>query len=62
MRNLTWDKANQKSNWINYNRLRGIYLSALEHEIPEKFLIDKSSCNAVGIPNPDPANRLVRKL
>ena len=40
MRNLSWAKDNDEKKWIAYNRLRGQYMSALEHAIPERFFND----------------------
>jgi rhodanese-related sulfurtransferase len=40
IRNLTWSKANKVQEWIGYNRLRGQYMSGLEHAVPERFFND----------------------
>lgn len=45
IRNLTWTKDNNSKNWVGYNKLRGQYMSALEHAIPEQFFNDFSRCN-----------------
>ncbi|MEO6278295.1 transglutaminase domain-containing protein [Roseateles sp.] len=52
VRNLTVSKANNQQEWIGYNRLRGQYMSGLEHAIPERFFSDTSRCNPSGVPNP----------
>ena len=48
IRNLSWAKDNNDKTWIAYNRLRGQYMSALEHAIPERFFNDPAKCNAEG--------------
>lgn len=48
VRNLTWAKDSDKSKWVNYNRLRGQYMSGLEHAVPERFFNDPSQCNLQG--------------
>jgi len=53
MRQITWSRDNQESEWIAYNRLRGQYMSALEHAIPEKFFNDPSQCNPEGTATPN---------
>ena len=45
MRNITWAKNNDPQKWINYNRLQGQYMSALEHAVPEKFFNNPAQCN-----------------
>ncbi|BEP92012.1 hypothetical protein GmRootA79_03960 [Acidovorax sp. A79] len=52
IRNLSWAKDNDPQKWISYNRLRGQYMSALEHAVPERFFSDPSQCNLQGNPNP----------
>lgn len=52
IRNLTWAKDNDKTKWIGYNRLRGQYMSALEHAIPERFFNNPAQCNLEGSTNP----------
>jgi hypothetical protein len=52
IRNLTWAKDNDKTKWVAYNRLRGQYMSALEHAIPERFFNDPAQCNAEGTASP----------
>ncbi|BEP92016.1 hypothetical protein GmRootA79_04000 [Acidovorax sp. A79] len=52
IRNITWAKDNDPQKWISYNRLRGQYMSALEHAVPERFFSDPSQCNLQGNPNP----------
>ncbi|WP_462391218.1 hypothetical protein [Acidovorax sp. Q11] len=37
-----------------YNRLRGQYMSALEHAVPERFFNDPQKCNLQGNTNPTP--------
>ena len=43
-----WARDNDRQKWIGYNRLRGQYMSALEHAIPERFFNDPASCNTEG--------------
>jgi hypothetical protein len=54
LRTMGWSKSNDTSEWVNYNRLRGQYMSALEHAVPERFFNDPSKCNLIGAPNPNP--------
>jgi hypothetical protein len=54
VRNPSWSKSNDESQWANYNRLRGQYMSALEHAVPERFFSDPAQCNLVGTANPQP--------
>jgi hypothetical protein len=56
-RNITWAKDNDEKNWIAYNRLRGQYMSALEHAIPERFFNDSTQCNLPGATAPSPSLR-----
>lgn len=51
-RSLTASKSATVQEWIGYNRLRGQYMSGLEHAIPERFFNDPAKCNIVGAPNP----------
>jgi hypothetical protein len=55
VRNLSWSKTANTSDWVNYNRLRGQYMSALEHAVPERFFNDPSQCNLQGNTSPNPA-------
>jgi hypothetical protein len=48
IRMMSWSKDNDRNTWIGYNKLRGQYLSALEHAIPERFFNDPQKCNAPG--------------
>ncbi len=48
IRNLTWAKDNDQSKWVSYNRMRGQYMSALEHAVPERFFGDPLQCNPAG--------------
>jgi hypothetical protein len=50
IRHIRWAKNNDRAAWINYNRMRGIYASALEHMTPERSFVDRSTCNASGAP------------
>jgi hypothetical protein len=50
-RNLTWAKDNDPSKWIGYNRLRGQYMSALEHAMAERFFNSPSRCYTQGDPS-----------
>jgi hypothetical protein len=52
IRNLSWAKDNNDKTWIAYNRLRGQYMSALEHAIPERFFNDPAKCNPEGTTTP----------
>jgi hypothetical protein len=52
IRNLTWAQDNDREKWIAYNRLRGQYMSALEHAVPERFFNDPAQCNLVGAEKP----------
>ena len=52
IRNLTWAKDNDAKKWIAYNRLRGQYMSALEHAVPERFFNDPRKCNLQGTTSP----------
>ncbi|MGE0330875.1 MAG: hypothetical protein AB7P37_09275, partial [Ramlibacter sp.] len=48
LRNITWAKDNDAQKWVGYNRLRGQYMSALEHAVPERFFNDPAQCNLEG--------------
>lgn len=48
VRNLTWAKDNDREKWISYNRMRGQYMSSLEHAVLERFFNDPNKCNLVG--------------
>lgn len=48
VRNLTWARDNNEQGWIGYNRLRGQYMSGLEHAVPERFFSDPNRCNFPG--------------
>lgn len=52
VRNITWAKDNDEKKWVAYNRLRGQYMSALEHAVPERFFNDLQKCNLQGNTNP----------
>ena len=52
VRPIGYSKDNDKNTWIAYNKLRGQYMSALEHAIPERFFNDPSKCNAEGTTTP----------
>ena len=52
IRNLSWSKDNDPNTWIGYNKLRGQYMSALEHAIPERFFNDPAKCNTQGTTTP----------
>ena len=52
VRNVTWAKDNDDKKWVAYNRLRGLYMSALEHAVPERFFSDPSQCNLQGTTTP----------
>jgi hypothetical protein len=55
LRTMGWSKSNDTSEWVNYNRLRGQYMSALEHVVPEQFFNDPAQCNVQGTSTPNPA-------
>jgi transglutaminase-like putative cysteine protease len=55
VRNLSWSKTANTSDWVNYNRLRGQYMSALEHAVPVLIFSDPSWCNLPGSTSPNPA-------
>lgn len=55
VRNLTWAKDSDPTKWIAYNRLRGQYMSALEHAVPERFFSDPSQCNIPGSTTSNPS-------
>ncbi|MDA8453588.1 transglutaminase domain-containing protein [Acidovorax sp. GBBC 3334] len=52
IRNVSWAKDNDDKKWVGYNRLRGQYMSALEHAVPERFFNDPAKCNLQGNSNP----------
>ena len=52
IRPIGWSKDNDRNTWIAYNKLRGQYMSALEHAIPERFFNDPAKCNAEGTTTP----------
>ena len=52
IRPIGWSKDNDRNTWIAYNKLRGQYMSALEHAIPERFFNDPSKCNPDGTTTP----------
>ena len=52
VRPIGYSKDNDKNTWIAYNKLRGQYMSALEHAIPERFFNDPTKCNAEGTTTP----------
>ncbi len=52
IRNLSVAVDNDSQKWAGYNRLRGQYMSALEHAIPERFFNDPSKCNPNGTTTP----------
>lgn len=52
VRNQTWSRDHDERGWIAYNRLRGQYMSALEHAVPERFFNDPTQCNPVGTTTP----------
>jgi hypothetical protein len=48
----TWAEDNDRQTWIGYNKLRGQYMSALEHAVPEQFFHDPAQCNSYGTTTP----------
>jgi hypothetical protein len=37
-------KSAAQNRWIAYNKMRGQYVSAMEHATPEQFWVDKTKC------------------
>ncbi|TXH39736.1 MAG: transglutaminase domain-containing protein, partial [Burkholderiaceae bacterium] len=54
VRYLGWSADNDKAGWVNFNKLRGRFMSALEHAVPERLFSDVASCNARGTTSPKP--------
>ena len=54
VRTMGWSKTSTSADWVNYNRLRGQTMSALEHAVPERFFNDTSQCNLPGTTTPNP--------
>ncbi|MDA8456530.1 transglutaminase [Acidovorax sp. GBBC 3334] len=52
VRNITGARDNDDRKWVAYNRLRGQYMSALEHAVPERFFNDPQQCNLQGTTTP----------
>jgi hypothetical protein len=52
VRPIGWSKDNDRNTWIAYNKLRGQYMSALEHAIPERFFNNPNQCNPEGSTTP----------
>jgi hypothetical protein len=52
VRNHSVAKSNTNQKWTAYNRLRGQYMSALEHAIPERFFNGPAKCNPQGTTSP----------
>ena len=52
IRPIGYSKDNDQNTWIAYNKLRGQYMSALEHAIPERFFNDPTKCNPQGTTTP----------
>ena len=48
IRMISGSKNNDPQKWVDYNRIRGQYLSSLEHAIPEKFFNYPGQCNSEG--------------
>ena len=55
VRTIGWASDNDPGKWKAYNRLRGQYMSALEHAVPERFFNDPGQCNLQGNTTPNPA-------
>lgn len=57
IRNLTWAMDNDAGKWVTFNKVRGQFMSSLEHAIPERFFTDPATCNvhggtpSAGLPN-----------
>jgi hypothetical protein len=49
MRTLGWATDGNPAKWVAHNRLRGQYMSALEHAIPERLLTDPNQCSNTGL-------------
>ena len=52
IRPIGWSKDNDRNTWIAYNKLRGQYMSFLEHVIPELYFNDSKKCNLNGTTTP----------
>ncbi|ROZ79891.1 transglutaminase [Ramlibacter sp. WS9] len=50
----TWSNDNDSKKWIQYNRMRGQYMSTLEAVVPERFFNDTVRCNLSGATAPLP--------
>jgi hypothetical protein len=55
LRTLGWSRANAAAEWAAYNRIRGQFMSTLEHAIPERFFNDSAECNLPGASSQNPA-------
>ncbi len=52
IRNVGWAKDNDGRKWVIYNLLRGQYMSALEHAVPEQFFSEPQKCDSSDVTNP----------
>ena len=52
IRHQTWAKDNDVQKWVNYNKINGQHMSALEHAVPERFFNDPAQCNVYGTTAP----------
>lgn len=50
LRSISWDKANDRKNWVSFNLTRGQGMSSLEHSTPEKFFNRQQTCRLDGQP------------
>lgn len=55
VRTMGWSKTSTSTDWVNYNRLRGQYMSALEHAVPVLIFSDPGWCNLPGTTTPNPS-------
>jgi Transglutaminase-like superfamily len=53
VRVMSWAQDNDRRKWIGYQRLRGQYMSALEHAIPERLFSNPSRCSVAGSTAPN---------
>jgi hypothetical protein len=58
IRNLTWSKDNSQREWVSHNRIRGQYMSTLEHAVPEANFNNPNLCNVTNATNSNPSPML----
>lgn len=49
LRTLSVSKTGDFKDWASFNRLRGQYMSSLEHSVLERFFSDATKCNIPGL-------------